>query len=186
MQRRVAARCTEDRAAPGATPSTSTIAARFAAMSIQRRSTRIAGIRLVRRQEAIDGLAHRLHLGRGEVGRVKRRREPAGDEEPVAIAQGDVELVGEVEHHLPARPRAAGLDEAEMARGDAGRVGEIELAQAPTGAPVSEELADRGRAGVRHGAHRTDVGAARSITSQGIDQPRHDAHDGPTRTRGRS
>ena len=60
-------------------------------------------IRLVRREETVYGLAHGLHLGRVEVGGVEGRREAARDEQCVAVAQRDFELVGEVEHHLPAR-----------------------------------------------------------------------------------
>ena len=133
------------------------------------------GIRLVRGEQAVDGFAHRLHLGRVEVGGVERRREAARDQQRVALAQRHVELVGEVEHHLAARPRPAGLDEAEMARRDAGGVGEIELAQPAAGPPLAQELPDRGRADVRPCGSRYRRPRGSTITSEGIDPPRRSA-----------
>ena len=60
----------------------------FAATSSQRRSTRIAGIRLVAGEHPIDRGAHGLHLGRVEVGRVDRSaRSRAAMQQRVAGAQ---------------------------------------------------------------------------------------------------
>ena len=47
-----------------------------------------------------------------------------------------------VQHHLPARLRAPGLEEAQMAGRDAGLEREVELAEAALGPPGPEEWAD--------------------------------------------
>ena len=62
-------------------------------------------------------------------GRAARR--PArsrGEQQLVAVAQGHVELLGEVQHHLGAGPRPPGLDEAQVPRGDVGLERQVELA----------------------------------------------------------
>jgi hypothetical protein len=63
----------------------------------------------VRREQTVDCFPNRLHLGRVEVRGVERRREPTRDQQCVPFAQWNVELVGEVEHHLPAGPGPAGF-----------------------------------------------------------------------------
>ena len=86
-----------------------------------------------------------LRVGRGE---------PGGQQQGVAVAERDVEVLAEAQQHRPRRPGAAGLDEAEVAGGDAGRAGEGELAQAAAAAPLPQELADR---------HAGDATAGRSV-----------------------
>ena len=130
----------------------------------------------MRGEQAVDGVAHRLHLGRVEVGRVERRREPARDEQRIALAQRDVEVVGEVQHHLPARSRPAGLHEAEMAGGDAGRRSRDRAGSCRRRVRHSRRrLADRGRAPAS--VMRVTVPTARgqTITSEGIDAATRDA-----------
>ena len=70
------------------------------------------------------------------------RRVAGGEQHPVALAQRHVELLGQVQDHLLARARAAGLEEAQVARGDAGLEREVELAEAALGAPGLEEWPD--------------------------------------------
>ena len=70
--------------------------------------------------------------------------EPGGEQQGVAVAQRDVELLAQAQQHRPRRPGAAGLDEAEMAGGDSGGVGEGELAQAAAAAPSAQENPDLG------------------------------------------
>ena len=77
------------------------------------------GIGLVSAQHLIDRVPHRSHLGRVELALRKHRGVPGRKEQVVAVAQGHLELFGEVEHHRGARARATGLDEAQMARRDA-------------------------------------------------------------------
>src|SRR5690606_46917 len=87
------------------------------------------------------------------------------------------ELLEEVEQHLAARLRPAGLDEGQMARRDVGLEGEVHLRHAPALAPLAKQRA-HGLAGGVHGAKRYQAIAARPITSGVIDRgalPRHDA-----------
>ena len=76
------------------------------------------GERFVAFEDALDRGAHRLHLRHVEVGPVVRRREAGRDQERVAGPQRHVEVLGEVEHHLPARPGPSGFDEAQVAGRD--------------------------------------------------------------------
>ena len=113
-------------------------------------------------EHELDRVLDRLHLWLVERALLVDRRIAGGEQEPVALAQRDLELAGEVEDHLLARLRAAGLDEAEVAGGDARLEREVELAEAAALAPVAEEVAD-GSGGhavtVRHRArHRHYLG----------------------------
>ena len=83
-----------------------------------------------------------------------------------------------------ARPRAPGLDEAQVARGDAGLQREVELAQAASPAPVRAGAPDAGGRGVDRGmAGRYRPARRPTPTSEVIDAPptvrlswRHDRH----------
>ena len=101
---------------------------------------------LVAVEHELDRLVDGLHLGLVERALLVDRRVAGGEQEPVALAQRHLELVGEVEDHLGARLRAAGLDEAEVAGGDAGLEREVELAEAAALAPVAQQGAERGAA----------------------------------------
>src|SRR5262245_44040188 len=69
----------------------------------------------------------------------------------VAFAQGNVEALGEMEDHLAARPCAAGLDEAEMARRDRRSHRDLELAEVAPRPPLTEQRPGRRRTlGDRH------------------------------------
>jgi hypothetical protein len=70
------------------------------------------------------------------------RREACGNEQAVALARRDSKVIGEAQQHAPARPRPAGLDEAEVPRRYLGVEREIELAQAAAAAPGADLLAD--------------------------------------------
>ena len=63
-------------------------------------------------------------------------------QELVAIAQRHVERLGELQDHVGAGARAAGLEEAQMPRRDARLEGEVELAQPPAGAPLAQQRPD--------------------------------------------
>ena len=129
------------------------------------------GERFVAFEDALDRGAHRLHLRRVEVGCVVRRREAGRDQERVARPQRHVEVLGQVQHHLPARPRPTGLDEAQMARRDP-RIGcQVQLTEPASGAPIPEQHADR-RGVISHPRHGTDAPCARTITYEGMDPRR--------------
>ena len=61
-------------------------------------------------------LAHGFHLDVVESPLPVHRRIPGREQQLVALAQGHLEALGEVEHHLRARSRPAVLDEADVAR----------------------------------------------------------------------
>ncbi len=69
---------------------------------------------LVRPQEPLERLAHRCHLGRLEAPLAVQGRETGGQQQAVALAQGNLEVLGEVKHHLTARPGAPGLQKADV------------------------------------------------------------------------
>ena len=86
---------------------------------------------LVGAQYEVERVAHRSHRGILEAVLAVDGRVPGREQQRVAVAQGDVEALGQAQHHLRARARAPGLDEAQVARRDAGLERQVELAQAP-------------------------------------------------------
>ena len=72
---------------------------------------RDSGERLLRFEHDVDCLARRGESGITQGPFLEHRREARGDEERVALAQRDLELLGEVEQHLTTRQGAAGLEE---------------------------------------------------------------------------
>ena len=107
------------------------------------------GIRLVSREHEIDRLARGVERGIVELSFRIHRRVSGGDQQRVALAQRDLQTLGEMQHHVPARRRAAGLDETEMARGDLGLEREIELTETAALPPFAEQ-----RSGGAHGPRR--------------------------------
>jgi hypothetical protein len=67
-------------------------------------------------EDLLQGGAHRCHVAVVQAGLGVAGRVPGGEQQVVALAQRHVQAVGEEEHHLRARARAAGLDEAQVAR----------------------------------------------------------------------
>jgi hypothetical protein len=96
----------------------------------------------------------------------EHRRIAGGGEHAVALAQRHLQAVGQAQHHLAAGQGAAGLDAAQVAGGDVGVTGEVELAEAPALAPVAQHGAYRG-----HGAAGQGQGRA------------HGGHDSPAASR---
>ena len=116
---------------------------------------------LVAGQQPVERLADGVHHRLVERAAAVDRRVAGREQQLVALAQRDVELLGEAQHHLGARLGAAGLDEAQVARRDAGLEGEVELAEAPPAAPVAQQPAYGRRAagGLAHGEHGNGRGA---------------------------
>ena len=80
------------------------------------------------------------------------------------IAQRHVEILGEVQHHLAARPRPARLDEAQVPRRHAGFGREFELTESAAHAPVAQQRTDgRGCGNGDHASDGTDVAYARPL-----------------------
>ena len=59
--------------------------------------------RLVRAKQALDGRAHMRHRRMVESALDERRRIAGGQQQRVALAQGDVQPIGQMQHHLAAR-----------------------------------------------------------------------------------
>jgi hypothetical protein len=115
----------------------------------------------VAREHPLERLADGRHLGRVDRSLLEGGREAGGQQEVVAVAQRYVELLGQMQHHLPARLRAARLQEAQVSRRDAGLEREVELAEAAPPAPVAQQRAewDGGR------AHGRTLASARTSSS---------------------
>ena len=96
---------------------------------------------LVPAQHQLDRLAHRLHLRVVERALPVDRRVTGRQEHLVALAQRHLELLGEVQHHVRAGPRAAGLEEAQVSRGHARVERQVELAETAPPAPVAQQCA---------------------------------------------
>jgi hypothetical protein len=79
--------------------------------------------------------------------------------EPVALAQGHAQCVGEVHEQLPAGPGPSVLHEAEVLGGDAGRGGELQLAHAAALPPEPQHL-------TRAGSHAASVGLGWRCTQE--------------------
>jgi hypothetical protein len=97
------------------------------------------------------------------LGRVARR-----EQDPVAVGEWDVEGLRQAQHHLPARPGAAGLHEGEVARRRPAHVGEVELGEPAALAPLAQEHAGEARTR-RHGGHggdRTYASRTGAMTSE--------------------
>src|SRR3954466_2807126 len=76
-----------------------------------------------------------------------------------------------MQHHVATRLRAAGLEKAQVLRGDLGFDGKVELTHAPALAPFAQQVAD-GSGGGEGQVHARDDSAAAasvSITSLVID-----------------
>ncbi len=86
------------------------------------------------------GKLRRSELGLAPCGGVAGRQQQG-----IVLAQRHVERLGEAQHHLPARVRAGKLQKAQMALGDTGASGELELRQSPVLAPPAQP---RGKCGV--------------------------------------
>ena len=67
-----------------------------------------------------------------------------GEQQLVALPERDLELLGEQQHHLGARRRAAGLDEAQMPGRDPRVERQVELGAPPPLAPLAQQRPDPG------------------------------------------
>jgi hypothetical protein len=96
---------------------------------------------LVRLEQPPERLAERSHhlpvVGLLQIG----GREAAGEQQPIALGDRQVEVLGQVDEKLAARCGPAGLDEAQVLGRDVGVQGQLELAQAAPRAPEADQLA---------------------------------------------
>jgi hypothetical protein len=98
-------------------------------------------VRLVRLEQPPERLPKRLHhlpvVGQLEIG----RREAAREQQPIALGDRQVELLGQVDQELPARAGAPGLHEAQVLGRDVRVERERELAEAASRTPEADQLA---------------------------------------------
>ena len=93
-------------------------------------------------QHQVDRLPRRFQRGIVERALRKGRRKARGDQQHVAFAQGHLQPFGQLQHHVARRRGAAGLDKAEMTRGNLGVAGQIELAEMAALPPFAQVVAD--------------------------------------------
>ncbi len=115
------------------------------------------GVGQVALQQQVERPPGGVHLGRIEGTRPVHGGVARGCQHGVALPQGDVQLLGQPQHHLAAGCGAPGLEKAQMARRQVGAVGQRLLAQVASLAPQPEVVAE-GRG--RHGAHRIGLAGA--------------------------
>ena len=102
-----------------------------------------SGEGLVRLEQTLDRAPRLAQRGIVERPSVEDRCVAGGEQQRVPVAQRDVELRGESEHHLAARCRTTRFHEAQMPLRDATLERECELAESPTLAPLTHERAER-------------------------------------------
>jgi len=103
--------------------------------------------RLLLGEHEAERAAHLAELGRTERALPVDRRVARCGQHHVLVAQRHVEDTGQEQHHLPARLRAPGLEEAQMARGDLRLGGQRELAHPPGASPVPQHVPEPRRHG---------------------------------------
>ena len=101
-------------------------------------------VRLVAAEDQVERLAHRRQLGVLERALGERRSVAGGEQQPIALAERNLELLGEQQHHPGARRGAAGLDEAQMPSRDPGVERQVELGAPPPRAPLAQQRPDPG------------------------------------------
>ena len=104
-------------------------------------------VRLMRLQNAVDRLARSLECGIFERTLRKGRGKSRGDQQHIALAQGNVQPFGELEHHVARGRGAAGFHEAQVTRGNLRIESEIELAEMTALAPFAQVISDMDRLG---------------------------------------
>jgi hypothetical protein len=97
----------------------------------------------VGRQEAGDGVGDRGHRRVAEPALRVCGGETGGQQQGVAVAQRDVEVLAEAQHQVTGGPGPSGLDEAQVPGGDAGGARERELAEPAAVAPPPQQGAHR-------------------------------------------
>ena len=101
-------------------------------------------VRLVRGQHEVHGAADGGHVGVVQAPASVDRGEAGRQQQVVALAQRHLQLLGQVQHHLPARAGPPGLDEAQVPCRDARVAGQVELAEPAALPPVAQQVADGG------------------------------------------
>src|SRR5690606_26304654 len=86
-------------------------------------------------------IAHRAEVVAGTL--AVRGREPGREIQRIAFAKRHIELFAEPLDHRPARDGAARLDEAQVARRDAAGARQVELGEAPSDPPLTNQACPR-------------------------------------------
>ena len=115
-------------------------------------------------EQLFDGLAGWSQRRVAQFVLAVQRGETGGAEQAIALAQGNLQLLGEMQQHLAAGLGASGFDEAQVAGGYLCLAGEVELAQAAPLAPLAP-LAQQGAGGlgIVHGQHDSSVRSCRPL-----------------------
>ena len=100
-------------------------------------------VRSVAIEDPIEGAEDRVELRIVEARLGIGRCVAGGEQHRVALAQWDLERLGEPHDHPATGERASALDKADVALRRSGAQGELELADTPALAPVAERVGDR-------------------------------------------
>lgn len=96
-------------------------------------------IRLVRRQQQVRGFARRLQFRIANVAFLEHGGIAGGHQQQVPLAQRNVEPLRQMQHHIPARQRPAGLKETQMAGRYIGFDRKVELAEPAALSPFAQQ-----------------------------------------------
>ena len=117
----------------------------------------------MRVQDQLHRAANGLHRGGVERAFGIERGVTGGEQQRIALAQWDVELFGQPQHHVAAGTGASTFDEAEMALGNFGVECEVELAAPALLPPRAQQGADgppgAGENGIGRGDGRAHAAA---------------------------
>ncbi len=110
---------------------------------------RQGGIRLVPGEDQVDRLPRRCQRRILQAPLGEDWREPARQQQRVPLPQGHIQMIGQAQQEVPARPRASRLQETQVPGRHSRLVRQGELAEMPSMPPVSQHVAN----GAFHGAH---------------------------------
>jgi hypothetical protein len=91
--------------------------------------------RLLLGHHVVQCTADLCKLRRAEIGLPPDRRKTRGHQQCIVLTQGDIERRGEPDHHVTTGRRSPHFKEAEVALGDAGTTGKIQLRPSSAMAP---------------------------------------------------
>ncbi len=115
------------------------------------------GERLVTGQHPVDRRPRHSQRGVIEIALGVGGGETRRQQHRVSLAQRHLQPLRQPQHHLPARPRPSGLEEAEVPRRDLRVERQRELAQSAPLPPLPQEIPDWPRDTARHRRHALTI-----------------------------
>jgi len=103
------------------------------------------GVGLLLAQDELQRAAHVIELGRREIALAVERRVPGGEQQHVAVGEGDVEHRAQALHHRATGVRAPRLQEAQVANGNVRVGGERQLIHTACLSPLTQQPSEARR-----------------------------------------